>query len=252
MVEAAMAGEDQRFRDHHGIDWVSLRHALGYDRDEFRWGSSRDRRDLWRALSHAWARREQLRGASTITQQLAKNLYLSPSRNPLRKVKEAVTAWRLEAALDKDRIMELYLNTVELGPEVWGVEAASRRYFRHPARSLTLQESALLAGELPFPLRSNPGYRPDRMRHRQQLILAHLRGEPVTIPPDPGLADTPDSIVPAPPTDSLPQIQAESLPQLLPSDSDPNATSSLRWIPGPGHGDSGLHRNDDKGSSSIP
>ena len=79
------------------------------------------------------SRRDKLRGASTITQQLAKNLYLSPSRNPLRKVKEVVTAWRLEAALAKPRILELYLNVVELGPETWGVEAASRTYFRRPA-----------------------------------------------------------------------------------------------------------------------
>lgn len=219
MVDAVMAGEDQRFRDHHGIDWVNLRHALGYDRDDFRWRSARDRRDLLRALSHAWARRDQLRGASTITQQLAKNLYLSPSRNPLRKVKEAVTAWRLEAALDKDRIMELYLNTVELGPEVWGVDAASRLYFGHPARRLSLLESTQLAGELPFPLRSNPGYRPARMLRRQQLILAHLRGEQVEIPPDSELGDVPDSIVPAPTIDSLPPVQAESLVRLLQNDS---------------------------------
>ncbi|MGH7590795.1 MAG: biosynthetic peptidoglycan transglycosylase, partial [Gemmatimonadales bacterium] len=181
--------------------------------------SARDRRDLWRALSHAWARRDQLRGASTITQQLAKNLYLSPSRNPLRKVKEAVTAWRLEAALDKDRIMELYLNTVELGPEVWGVDPASQLYFHHPAGRLTLFESTELAGELPFPLRSNPGYRPTRMLYRQQLILAHLRGEPVQIPPDSGLGDVPDTIIPAPTIDSLQPMQAESLGRLLTTDS---------------------------------
>ena len=77
-----------------------------------------------------------MRGASTITQQLAKNLYLSPSRNPLRKLKEAVTAWRLEYWLGKDRILELYLNVVELGPEVWGVEAGSRKYFGRSARQL--------------------------------------------------------------------------------------------------------------------
>ncbi|HEU5358503.1 MAG TPA: biosynthetic peptidoglycan transglycosylase [Gemmatimonadales bacterium] len=219
MVDAAMAGEDQRFLEHHGIDWVNLRRALGYDRDDFRWSSARDRGDLLRALPHAWARRDRLRGASTITQQLAKNLYLSPSRNPLRKVKEAVTAWRLEAALDKDRIMALYLNTVELGHEVWGVDAASRLYFKRPARQLTLAESAELAGELPFPLRSNPGYRPARMFHRQQLILAHLRGEPVEIPPDSGLADVADTLVPAPTVESLPPMPEESLPQLLKTDS---------------------------------
>lgn len=215
MADAAMAGEDQRFQDHHGIDWVNLRHALGYPRDEFSWRSPRDRRDLRAALGQAWARRDRLRGASTITQQLAKNLYLSPSRNPLRKVKEAVTAWRLEATLPKHRIMELYLNTVELGPEVWGVEAASRHYFGHGAQGLSLDEAAELAGALPFPLRSNPAYRPARMLHRQELILRHLRGEPVVVPPDTGL-DLTDTLIPAPTLDTMGTTILESLPQLLP------------------------------------
>jgi monofunctional biosynthetic peptidoglycan transglycosylase len=225
MGQAAMAGEDQRFRAHAGIDWVNLRRALGYPRDDFAWSSSRDRGDLLRVLGRAWSRRDRLRGASTITQQLAKNLYLSPSRNPLRKVKEAVTAWRLEGALSKDRILELYLNTVELGPDVWGVDAASRKYFGHPARTLTLAEAAELAGALPFPLRSNPAYRPARMLHRQELILRHLRGEPVVVPPDTGL-DAADSVIAAPALDSIPATVAESLQQLpqippLPADSDP-------------------------------
>ena len=215
MADAAMAGEDQRFEAHHGIDWVNLRHALGYPRDTFDWGSARDRRDLRAAIGQAWARRDKLRGASTITQQLAKNLYLSPSRNPLRKVKEAVTAWRLEASLPKDRIMELYLNTVELGPEVWGVEAASRRYFGHGALTLSLDEAAELAGALPFPLRSNPALHPARMLHRQQLILLHLRGVPVLVPPDTGL-DVGDTLIPAPVLDSMAPTVTESIPQLLP------------------------------------
>ena len=214
MADAAMAGEDQRFEDHDGIDWVNLRHALGYPRDTFDWRSARDRRDLRTAIGQAWVRRDKLRGASTITQQLAKNLYLSPSRNPLRKVKEAVTAWRLEAALPKDRIMELYLNTVELGPEVWGVEAASRHYFGHGAWALSLDEAAELAGALPFPLRSNPGLRPARMLRRQQLILLHLRGAPVVVPPDTGL-DATDTLIPAPMLDTIAPTVTESVPQLL-------------------------------------
>ena len=215
MADAAMAGEDQRFEDHHGIDWVNLRQALGYPRDNFDWSSARDRKDLRAAIGQAWARRDKLRGASTITQQLAKNLYLSPSRNPLRKVKEAVTAWRLEAALPKDRIMELYLNTVELGTEVWGVEAASRRYFGHGARALSLDEAAELAGSLPFPLRSNPGLHPVRMLRRQQLILLHLRGVPVLVPPDTGL-DASDTLIAAPALDSILPAMPESIKQLLP------------------------------------
>src|SRR3954468_15383718 len=94
--------EDSRFKTHHGIDFIELR-------------------DAWAAGRH--------RGASTITQQLAKNLYLSPSRSIFRKLKEAVTAVRRELALGKDRIMELYLSTSEWGPGIWGATAASEAYF---------------------------------------------------------------------------------------------------------------------------
>ena len=114
---------------------------------------------------------------------MAKNLYLSPSRNPLRKLKEAVTAYRLERALGKPRILELYLNIAELGDGIWGVEAASRRYFNVSARRLTETQAAALAATLPFPLRSNPAYRPNRMRRRQDLILRRMRGERVEVPP---------------------------------------------------------------------
>jgi monofunctional biosynthetic peptidoglycan transglycosylase len=179
---AVTIGEDDDFWNHDGIDYRSLRHALGYKRDSFSWSSPRDRKDLMAVLGRAWERREALRGASTITQQLAKNLYLSPSRNPLRKLKEAVTAYRLETALGKERILELYLNLVELGDEVWGVEAASQKYFHRPARQLSIEQAAALAGALPFPLSSNPGYRPGRMRWRQNLILRRMRGENVEVP----------------------------------------------------------------------
>ncbi len=198
--EAALAGEDQRFHQHSGLDFVEFRKAIGYRRDNFSWTSSRDRRDLLEALRSVRGR-ERIRGASTITQQLAKNLYLSPDRSPLRKLKEAVTAWRLEYWLGKDRILELYLNVVELGPGVWGAEAASRRYFRKSAAKLTMDEAAALAGTLPFPLRSNPGYRQGRMRWRQNMILRWLRGEKIEIPPAPEIpaVDTvpvvPDSLV---------------------------------------------------------
>ena len=179
---AVTIGEDDDFWNHHGLDYRSLRHALGYKRDAFSWSSARDRKDLLAALGRAWERRDALRGASTITQQLAKNFYLSPSRNPLRKVKEAVTAYRLEAALGKERILELYLNVVELGDEVWGVEAASQKYFKRPAQRLSTEQAAALAGALPFPLSSNPGYRPGRMQWRQNLILRRMRGENVEVP----------------------------------------------------------------------
>ena len=175
MRRAAMVAEDHRFYEHGGIDFLAVLEAMGYRRSEFSWDGPRDRKELERALQRAWSRRDDIRGASTITQQLAKNLYLSPSRNPLRKVKEAVTAWRMEAALGKDRILELYLNVVELGDEVWGVEAASREYFRRSAARLSWEQAAALAGTLPHPRTSNPAHRPGRMRWRQNMILERLR-----------------------------------------------------------------------------
>ena len=189
MKAAVMVAEDHRFYEHKGIDYVEFRHALGYRPDDFEWGNRRHRAELWRALRRLSDGAGRMRGASTITQQLAKNLYLSPSRNPLRKVKEAVTAWRLEYWLGKDRILELYLNVVELGPEVWGVEAASQKYFGHSARTLSLEEAAALAGTLPFPLGSNPDYHPGRMTWRKNMIVRRIQGERIEIP-----ADTPDSI----------------------------------------------------------
>lgn len=205
MIAAAITAEDARFWTHGGIDWHEVRKALGYRRNSFTWSSAGDRRELWRALGSVPGRTEALRGASTITQQVAKNLYLSPSRNPLRKVKEAVTAYRLELALPKQRILELYLSIAELGDGVWGVEAASRRYYRKPARRLTESQSAALAATLPFPLTSNPGYRPVRMRKRQSLILRRMQGERIEVPqvmeepiPQPG-----DSVMWTPGMDSL-------------------------------------------------
>lgn len=182
MRSAVLVAEDHRFYEHAGIDYVEFRHALGYRPDDFSWSNGRNRAELSRALRRLWNRRGDMRGASTITQQLAKNLYLSPSRNPFRKLKEALTAWRLEYWLGKDRIMELYLNVVELGPEVWGVEAGSRKYFGQAAKQLSVEQAAALAGTLPFPLSSNPGYRPGRMRWRQAMIVRRIRGEKIQIP----------------------------------------------------------------------
>jgi monofunctional biosynthetic peptidoglycan transglycosylase len=194
LARAVIAGEDQAFFSHHGIDYHALREAIGYRRGSFSWGNARDRSELARALGLAWERRDRLRGASTLTQQLAKNLYLSPSRNPLRKLKEAVISYRLEAALDKSRILELYLNVAELGPGLWGAAAASRHYFGVPPSRLSIAQAALLAATLPRPLTSNPSFRPGYALARQQLILLKLGGQPVVIPP----ADIEDTL-PLPP-----------------------------------------------------
>jgi monofunctional biosynthetic peptidoglycan transglycosylase len=180
--KAATFAEDDAFYAHHGIDWRQMRQVVGYQRKDFTLSDARDRAELRRVLGNAWDRRDRLRGASTITQQLAKNLYLSPSRNPLRKLKEAVVAYELEWALPKDRILTLYLNVAEFGANLWGVEAASRAYLGHGARDLSMDQAALLIATLPHPLTSNPLYRPGRTRWRQAFILRRLRGERVEMP----------------------------------------------------------------------
>ena len=225
--DAVTTGEDARFWDHAGLDYVEIRHAMGYRRAGFAWSSPRDRQEFLRAASHGWNRRAALRGASTITQQVAKNLYLSPSRNPLRKIKEAVTAYRLEWALGKPRILGLYLNIAELGDGIWGVEAASRRYFNRSARRLTETQAAALAATLPFPLRSNPAYRPNRMRRRQDLILRRLHGEPVVVPKveEEPLLQPGDTIQWTPGVDSLLDSLRAPIETLPPVGSDSTSTT---------------------------
>ena len=197
VLRMVIIAEDSRFRTHHGIDFIELRDALGVQAG----------RRLWGTIRAAWRARDQLRGASTITQQLAKNLYLSPSRNPLRKLKEAVTALRLELALSKERIMELYLNVVEWGPDVWGIAAASEAYFGAPPSQLTDAQAAALAATLPQPRTSNPAYRPGRMLARRDLILARYYGGRVAVP-----RAVEDSTIP-----DIPPITAPLLPPVIDS-----------------------------------
>ena len=129
LKRAVLVAEDSAFWDHEGVDVEQIR----------------------KSIQDSVTRGQAPRGASTITQQLAKNLYLSPSYDPLRKVKELIIARRLEVALSKARIFELYLNVIEWGDRVWGAEAAARTYFGVPAASLSRQQSALLAGAIVNP-----------------------------------------------------------------------------------------------------
>lgn len=206
-------GEDSRFRTHHGVDLDEIRDALRLPPNA---GFVVTVRTFWRE-------RDRVRGASTITQQLVKNLYLSPSRNPLRKLKEIVTALRMEVALPKDRILELYLNLVELGPGVWGVPAASQRYFGVAPGALSDDQAAVLAATLPFPLSSNPAYRSGRMLHRRDLILARYNGVNVFIPPDEELLDSLPAATLLPPVvpPVLDTVNADSLPVPVPADTNP-------------------------------
>jgi monofunctional biosynthetic peptidoglycan transglycosylase len=153
LVRAVIVAEDANFYGHKGID----------------------HRELWAALSEAMEDFEMPRGASTITQQLAKNLYLSESKTPLRKLREVVIAKSLEENLGKKRILEIYLNVIEWGPQVYGAEAASLHYFGKSANSLSKEEAAFLAAIIPGPLGAfSPVKNLNRVKKRQSRILKRM------------------------------------------------------------------------------
>jgi monofunctional biosynthetic peptidoglycan transglycosylase len=160
-----------------GLDHISpdLRRAVTIAEDDAFWKHEGvDLEQLQQSLETDWARGQLVRGGSTITQQLAKNLYLSPSKNPLRKLRELVIARRLEAELPKTRILELYLNVIEWGDGIYGADAAARTYFKKPASDLDPAESALLAAAIVNPRLFNPAKPSRGLLRRQQLILKRL------------------------------------------------------------------------------
>jgi monofunctional biosynthetic peptidoglycan transglycosylase len=134
LPHAVVAAEDTRFFQHHGFDWTEVEKAVQEDREGGR-----------------------SRGASTITQQLVKNLFFTTSRSFIRKGLETTVVPIVELLLPKQRILELYLNVVEWGPGIYGAEAAAQNYYRIPARRLSREQSIDLASVLPAPLRRKPG-----------------------------------------------------------------------------------------------
>jgi len=152
LKKAVVASEDANFYSHEGVDYEAIREAIKTD---FRKGKF-------------------VRGGSTITQQLAKNLFLSREKTLIRKVKELVLARRLDDALSKSRILELYLNVVELGPMVYGIGHAAHYFFgKHPS-ALTVRECAFLASMLPGPKVYNPYRKMDRVMKRSDRILRRM------------------------------------------------------------------------------
>jgi membrane peptidoglycan carboxypeptidase len=181
------------------VDWKALAEELHWSGDEdFSWSDAADRAALLEAARYYRAHRSEIKGRSTLTQQLAKNLYFSPGRSLARKAGELVVARRLERFLGKDRILEIYLNTVELGPGIFGVGAATRAYFDVPAQRLSRFQAASLAATLPHPLTSNPATRPGRMAWRRDLILERLAGRTLVIPPEPEPVAVPEHELPPP------------------------------------------------------
>jgi monofunctional biosynthetic peptidoglycan transglycosylase len=160
---AVLVAEDSAFFDHEGVDFKELRASLEAN----------------------WEDGQFTRGASTITQQLAKNLYLSPSRNPVRKLTELMITRRLEAALTKRRILEIYLNVIEWGDGIFGAEAASRAYFGKSASALTTDEAALLAGAIINPREHSPARPTRRLLRRQQIIARRMGVKPPTVEVNP-------------------------------------------------------------------
>jgi len=149
---AVVVTEDAAFFDHDGIDLDEIKASLERNWEEGRF----------------------TRGASTITQQLAKNLYLSPSRNPVRKLRELFITRRLEASLTKRRILEIYLNVIEWGDGVFGCEAAARAYFGKSAADLSREEAALMAGAIINPRELHVDHPNKRLLRRQQIALRRM------------------------------------------------------------------------------
>ena len=160
LLKAVLIGEDDKFWIHEGFDYEAIQKAIEKDikAGKFKFGGS------------------------TISQQLARNLYLSPAKNPLRKIREAIITWRIERVLSKRRILELYLNVVEWGDGIFGVEAASKYYYGKPSSELTPQEAARLAAVLPSPRRYNPAGDQRYVVNRSNLIYSIMIQRGIVIP----------------------------------------------------------------------
>ena len=170
LQRAVLAGEDTHFFQHHGFDWDAIQKAW----DDAMKEGEKEAKEEGDYDPNDWIppMPDFKRGASTISQQLAKNLYLSEERSFLRKGREAVYTYFLERDLSKKRILELYLNVIEWGDGVYGAEAASRTYFKKSASDLTREEAAFLSAMIPSPLNVfNPYTNRKRVVRRQKVIL---------------------------------------------------------------------------------
>lgn len=180
LKRAVIVAEDSAFFEHEGLDYQQIRESI---EDSLEDGGA-------------------IRGASTITQQLAKNLYLSESRNPARKLKELIITRRLETALSKRRIFEIYLNSIEWGDGIFGCEAAARAYFGKSAADLGPAEAAMLAGAIINPRVHSPAKPTRRLLRRQQIILGRMgRATPPAeaAPAAAPAAPAPEAAAPPPP-----------------------------------------------------
>ena len=210
LKRAVLVAEDSAFWDHEGIDIEQIRASI----------------------QAGWEQGREIRGASTITQQLAKNLYLSPSRDPFRKLRELIIARRLEAGLSKVRIFEIYLNVIEWGDGIWGAEAAARRYFGISAAALNREQSALLAGAIINPRLLSPARPTRRLLRRQQIILGRMGQVALPAAVAARVDRSPDAAPesPAEPTDDT-VVEDVAEPEAPPLPEDPPVPESLPPTP---------------------
>jgi monofunctional biosynthetic peptidoglycan transglycosylase len=183
LIAAVIVSEDVRFWEHEGVDWDALEKAAEKNLEKGRFAI----------------------GASTITQQVAKNLYLSPSKNPVRKLREMLITHRLEAELSKERILEIYLNVAEWGDGVFGADAAARRWFGCSALELSPTQAARLALALPNPRQRAPNVRSSQLERRAAKLVHIMEKQGLVAPPAPP-AEPPGESTTAPPApdDPLP------------------------------------------------
>jgi monofunctional glycosyltransferase len=211
LVHAVLSSEDQKFFGHEGVDWEAIKKSAEEDRRKLRF----------------------VRGGSTITQQLAKNLFFTTHKSPVRKLRELVVTRWLETDLSKKRILELYLNVIEWGDGVYGVQAAAQRYYGKSAATLDASEAAGLAAMIPNPRRINPRVDPRRHARAQRRVLwlmanagylsrSGLGSEPPP-PPEPVEEDDDDLPLespepPAPADTATPAPEPAATPAAPPSD----------------------------------
>ncbi len=188
VTKAIIIAEDDKFWSHEGFDFEAMQKAI--------------EKDLKKKKFKA--------GGSTISQQLAKNLYLSPSKNPVRKIKEAILTWRIENSLSKRRIIELYVNVVEWGEGIFGIEAAAQKYFHKSAAALSAYEAARLAAVLPNPRRFNAAGDSRYVRKRADLIHRIMVKRGFVIPEYDEVMSQPDDITPEEAETLEKQIEAGS------------------------------------------
>ncbi|HYA12856.1 MAG TPA: monofunctional biosynthetic peptidoglycan transglycosylase [Syntrophales bacterium] len=206
VIKAVIIAEDDKFWTHEGFDYDAIQKAIEKDIKKKKFAI----------------------GGSTISQQLAKNLYLTPSKNPVRKIKEAILTWRLERNLSKKRIIELYLNVAEWGDGLFGIEVAAHSYFGKPASELTAKEAARLASVLPNPRRFNPTGDSKFVENRSDRIYEIMVRRGIVIPEYEEVMSEPESIEEdnlKQPQDQIQSDNKETLDQ-LPKKSDEDSANN--------------------------